>query len=130
MHYYKKSQRNQCGSSEDEQQKPFWRQSNQEFLAERKRNGTGVFHPRETRTCFKCTEAGHIASNCPENIKTKQGVSQKLKEKVVDSEPPTEKPKVFENSTFEVGECSTKKRLKDYAGASRLVIEKQESASF
>ncbi|KAJ0575829.1 putative transcription factor interactor and regulator CCHC(Zn) family [Helianthus annuus] len=96
------------GSAEEEQKKPFWRQSNQEFLAEKERNETGVFHPRETRTCFKCNEAGHIAWNCPKNAKTKQGVSNKLKEKVVDVEPPTEKLKVFENSTYEVGECSKK----------------------
>ncbi|KAJ0835799.1 hypothetical protein HanRHA438_Chr16g0759521 [Helianthus annuus] len=31
------------GSAKDEQKKPFWRQSNQEFLAEKKRNGTGVW---------------------------------------------------------------------------------------
>ncbi|KAJ0442729.1 putative transcription factor interactor and regulator CCHC(Zn) family [Helianthus annuus] len=93
------------GSAKDEQKKPFWRQSNQEFLAEKKRNGTGVFHPRENRTCFKCNEAGHIAWNCPKNAKTKQGVSEKMKEKVVDVEPPTEKFKIFENSTYEVGEC-------------------------
>ncbi|KAJ0637062.1 putative transcription factor interactor and regulator CCHC(Zn) family [Helianthus annuus] len=49
------------GSSEDEQKKPFWRQSNQEFLAERKKNGTEVFYQRETRTCYKCNEVGHIA---------------------------------------------------------------------
>ncbi|KAJ0854234.1 putative transcription factor interactor and regulator CCHC(Zn) family [Helianthus annuus] len=90
------------GSSEDEQQKPFWRQSNKEFLAERRRNGTGVFHPRNAQTCFKCNEAGHIASDCPKDIKAKQGVSQKLKEKVV------EKSKIFENSKNEIGECSKK----------------------
>ncbi|KAJ0480823.1 putative transcription factor interactor and regulator CCHC(Zn) family [Helianthus annuus] len=96
------------GSSDEEQKKPFWRQSNQEFLAERKKNGTEVLYQRETRTCYKCNEAGHIAWNCSKNAKTKQGVSQKLKEKVVDIEPPTEKLKVFENSTYEVGECLKK----------------------
>ncbi|KAJ0546461.1 putative transcription factor interactor and regulator CCHC(Zn) family [Helianthus annuus] len=96
------------GSAEDEQKKPFWKQSNQEFLAEKKRDGTGFFHPRETRTCFKCNEVGHIAWNCPKNAKAKQGVSKKLKEIFVDVEPPTEKFKIFENSTYEVGECSKK----------------------
>ncbi|KAF5777849.1 putative transcription factor interactor and regulator CCHC(Zn) family [Helianthus annuus] len=113
------------GSSEDEQKKPFWKQSNQEFLAERRRNGTGVFHPRDTRTCFKCNEAGHIAWNCPKIAKTKQGVSQKLKEKVVDSEPSTEKPKVFENSTFEVGECSTKKRYEKKGKDNQVWVAKK-----
>ncbi|KAM0041222.1 putative transcription factor interactor and regulator CCHC(Zn) family [Helianthus debilis subsp. tardiflorus] len=113
------------GSSEDEQKKPFWRQSNQEFLSERRRNGTGVFHLRETRTCFKCNEVGHIAWNCPKNIKTKQGVSQKLKEKVVDTESPTEKLKVFENSTFEVGECSTKKRYEKKGKDNQVWVAKK-----
>ncbi|KAJ0569571.1 putative transcription factor interactor and regulator CCHC(Zn) family [Helianthus annuus] len=96
------------GSSDEEQKKPFCRQSIQEFLAERKKNGTEVFYQKETRTCYKCNEADHIAWNCSKNAKTKQGVSQKLKEKVVDIEPPTEKLKVFENSTYVVGECSKK----------------------
>ena len=99
------------GSSDEEQQKPFWRQSNKEFLAEKRKNGTGVFHPRETRTCFKCNEAGHIAWNCSKNAKTKQGVSQKLKDKVVVVEPPTNRLKIFENSKFEIGECSKKEFL-------------------
>ncbi|MFS7956849.1 putative transcription factor interactor and regulator CCHC(Zn) family [Helianthus anomalus] len=80
------------GSSDEEQKKPFWRQSNQEFLAEKRKNGAEVVYQRETRTCYKCNEA----------------VSKKLKEKVVDVEPPTEKLEVFENSTYEVGECSKK----------------------
>ncbi|KAJ0887198.1 putative transcription factor interactor and regulator CCHC(Zn) family [Helianthus annuus] len=49
------------GSAEEEQKKPFWKQSKQEFLAEKKRIGTGVFHRKDTRTCFKCNEVGHIA---------------------------------------------------------------------
>ncbi|KAJ0547101.1 putative transcription factor interactor and regulator CCHC(Zn) family [Helianthus annuus] len=98
-------------SAEEEQKKPFWRQSNQEFLAEKKKIGTAMPHPKETRICYKCNEAGHIAWNCQKNIKKKQGVSEKLKEKVVDVEPPTEKLKVFENSTYEVGECSKKEFL-------------------
>ncbi|KAJ0851127.1 putative transcription factor interactor and regulator CCHC(Zn) family [Helianthus annuus] len=96
------------GSAEEEQKKPFWRQSNQEFLAEKKKNETAMPRSKETRTCYKCNEAGHIAWNCQKNAKTKQGVSKKLKEKVVDIEPPTEKFKIFENSTYEVGECSKK----------------------
>ncbi|KAJ0438090.1 putative transcription factor interactor and regulator CCHC(Zn) family [Helianthus annuus] len=113
------------GSAKDEQKKPFWRQSNQEFLAEKKRNGTGVFHPRENRTCFKCNEAGHIAWNCPKNAKTKQGVSEKMKEKVVDVEPPTEKFKIFENSTYEVGECSKKNLYKKKAKNNQVCVVKK-----
>ncbi|KAJ0866898.1 putative transcription factor interactor and regulator CCHC(Zn) family [Helianthus annuus] len=71
-----------------------------------KRKGTGVFHRKDTRTCFKCNETGHIASVCSQMAKPKQGVSEKLKEKVVDVELPTEEVKTFENSTYEVGESS------------------------
>ncbi|KAJ0458920.1 putative transcription factor interactor and regulator CCHC(Zn) family [Helianthus annuus] len=64
---------------------------------------------KETRTCFRCQEIGHIAWNCPVATKTKQEVVSKLKEKVVEkNEPPTEKFKVFKNSTYEVGECSNR----------------------
>ncbi|KAJ0477629.1 putative transcription factor interactor and regulator CCHC(Zn) family [Helianthus annuus] len=92
-------------SSKDEKKCSFWKQSNQEFLAEKKKNGAYV--KKETRTCFRCNEVGHIAWNCPKATNIKQGVFGKLKEVVVDkTEPPTEKFKVFKNSTFEVGECS------------------------
>ncbi|MFS7988122.1 putative transcription factor interactor and regulator CCHC(Zn) family [Helianthus anomalus] len=67
-----------------------------------------VFYQRETRTCYRCNETAHIAWNCSANAKTKQGVSQKLKEKFVDIEPPTDRLKCFENSKYEVGECSEK----------------------
>ncbi|KAJ0922544.1 putative transcription factor interactor and regulator CCHC(Zn) family [Helianthus annuus] len=70
--------------------------------------GADVIHQKETRTYYKCNEAGHIAWNCPKNAKTKLGVYKKLKEKVVDVEPPIEKFKIFENSTYEIGECSKK----------------------
>ncbi|KAJ0569851.1 putative transcription factor interactor and regulator CCHC(Zn) family [Helianthus annuus] len=96
------------GSAEEEQQKPFWRQSNKEFLAERKKNGADICYLRETRTCYRCNEAGHIAWNCSNSDKLKQGVSQKLKEKVVDVDTPNNRLKIFENSKFEVGECSEK----------------------
>ncbi|KAM0052429.1 putative transcription factor interactor and regulator CCHC(Zn) family [Helianthus debilis subsp. tardiflorus] len=103
----KPKEKKDCGgSSEDEQKKPFWRQSNQEFLAEKRKNGSEMSYPRETGTCYRCNEVGHIAWNCQKTAKTKQGVSQKLKEKVVVVEPPTENFNVFENSIHEFGECS------------------------
>ncbi|KAJ0549518.1 putative transcription factor interactor and regulator CCHC(Zn) family [Helianthus annuus] len=69
------------GSAEEEQKKPFWKQSNQEFLAEKKRTGTRVFHKKDTRICFRCNEAGHIASICSQMAKPKQGVSEKTERK-------------------------------------------------
>ncbi|KAJ0616280.1 putative transcription factor interactor and regulator CCHC(Zn) family [Helianthus annuus] len=91
-------------SAEDEKKSSFWRQSNQEFLAEKKK--TEAHQRKETRTCYRCQEVGHIAWNCPKATNTKQGVLEKLKEIVVDkTEPPTERFKVFKNSTYEVGEC-------------------------
>ncbi|KAJ0466857.1 putative transcription factor interactor and regulator CCHC(Zn) family [Helianthus annuus] len=103
----KPKEKKDCGgSSEDEQQKPFWRQTNKEFLAEKRKNGTGVFHPRNTQTCLKCNEAGHIASDCSKDIKAKQGASQKMNDKVVEK---SEKSKILKNSKNEVGECSKKK---------------------
>ncbi|KAJ0819926.1 putative transcription factor interactor and regulator CCHC(Zn) family [Helianthus annuus] len=69
----------------------------------------GAYQKKETRTCFRCQEIGHIAWNCPMATNIKQEVVSKLKEKVVDkTEPPTEKFKVFKNSTYEVGECSNR----------------------
>ncbi|KAJ0809609.1 putative transcription factor interactor and regulator CCHC(Zn) family [Helianthus annuus] len=94
------------GSSEDEQQKPFWRQTNKEFLAEKRKNGTGVFHPRNTQTCSTCSEAGHTASDCSKDIEAKQGASQKMKDKVVEK---SKKSKIFKNLKNEAGECSKKK---------------------
>ncbi|KAJ0620914.1 putative transcription factor interactor and regulator CCHC(Zn) family [Helianthus annuus] len=63
------------GSFDEEQKKPFCKQSNQEFLAEIKKN-VKKFAPRvDRRTCFKCQKAGHIAWNCHESTDSKQGVS-------------------------------------------------------
>ncbi|KAJ0770073.1 putative transcription factor interactor and regulator CCHC(Zn) family [Helianthus annuus] len=62
---------------------------------------------KETRACYQCYEIGHIARYCSKATNSKHGVSLKLKEKVVEkTEPPTEKFKIFENSTYEIGECS------------------------
>ncbi|KAJ0576080.1 putative transcription factor interactor and regulator CCHC(Zn) family [Helianthus annuus] len=95
-------------SSEEEAKSSFWKQSNKEFLAKRQEGmKNGAYQRKETRTCYRCQEIGHIAWNCPMATKTKQEVVSKLKEKVVGkTEPPAEKFKIFKNSTYEVGECS------------------------
>ncbi|KAJ0843129.1 putative transcription factor interactor and regulator CCHC(Zn) family [Helianthus annuus] len=95
-------------SSEEEEKSSFWKQSNKELLAKKQevlKNEAN--HKKETRTCYQCKNVGHIAWNCPMATNIKQEVLSKLKEKVVDkTEPPTQKFKVFKNSTFEVGASS------------------------
>ncbi|KAF5762501.1 putative transcription factor interactor and regulator CCHC(Zn) family [Helianthus annuus] len=95
-------------SSKEEKKSSFWKQSNKAFLAEKQKHEKNEANQKkETRTCYRCNEVGHIARNCSKATNTQQGVSSKLKEKVVDkTEPPTEKFKVFKSSTFEVGESS------------------------
>ncbi|KAF5815617.1 putative transcription factor interactor and regulator CCHC(Zn) family [Helianthus annuus] len=103
-----KSEKKDTGtSSEAEAKSSFWKQSNKEFIAEKQKFAkNGAYQKKETRTCYRCNEVGHIAWNCSMATNTKQGVSKKLKEKVVDVKPPTEQFKVFKNSKYEVGECS------------------------
>ncbi|XP_035841328.1 uncharacterized protein LOC118488205 [Helianthus annuus] len=44
-------------SSEEEKEKPFWNQSNKEFLAEKQKNVMMESEPKvERRTCFRCQE--------------------------------------------------------------------------
>ncbi|KAJ0832759.1 putative transcription factor interactor and regulator CCHC(Zn) family [Helianthus annuus] len=117
------------GSSEEEQQKPFWRQSNKEFLAERRKNGDDICYLRETRTCYRCNEAGHIAWNCSKNAQSKQGVSQKLKEKVVYVDTPTNGSKIFENSKFEIGECSEKNFYKKKGKDNQVWVAKKSEVN-
>ncbi|KAJ0880815.1 putative transcription factor interactor and regulator CCHC(Zn) family [Helianthus annuus] len=96
-------------SSEEEKEQVFRKQTNKEFLAKKQEEmKKGIaWKKKETRTCFQCKTVGHITRNCPMAIKSKQGVSEKLKKKVVEKNKlPTKRFKVFENSTFEVGECS------------------------
>ncbi|KAJ0548214.1 putative transcription factor interactor and regulator CCHC(Zn) family [Helianthus annuus] len=56
-------------SAEEEKKSSFWRQTNQEFLAEKKKNE--ALQRKDTRTCFRCNEIGHIAWNCPKATNTK-----------------------------------------------------------
>ena len=90
-------------SSEEEEKKSFWRESNSEFLAKKQDE-----KKRDTRTCFRCNTVRHIARDCSKAIQSKQGVSRKLKERVVEFEPPIDREKLFKNSKFEIGECSNK----------------------
>ncbi|KAJ0864799.1 putative transcription factor interactor and regulator CCHC(Zn) family [Helianthus annuus] len=122
----KPKEKKDCGgSSDEEQKKPLWRQSNKEFLAEKKKNGDVICYQRETRTCYRCNEAGHIAWNCSKSVQSKQGVSQKLKEKVVDVDTPTHGSKFFENSKFEVGECSEKNFYKKKGKDNQVWVAKK-----
>ncbi|KAM0069824.1 putative transcription factor interactor and regulator CCHC(Zn) family [Helianthus debilis subsp. tardiflorus] len=95
-------------SSEEEEKGLFWKLTNRELLARKKQEEmkNEVVQEKETRTCFQCKTIGHIASNCPKAIQSKQGVSLKMIEKMVEIEPSTKPFIVFKNSKFEVGECS------------------------
>ncbi|KAF5805052.1 putative transcription factor interactor and regulator CCHC(Zn) family [Helianthus annuus] len=85
---------------------------------------------KETRICFKCNTVGHIARNCPEAIQTKQGVSEKLKGKMVENEPPTKQFIVFKNSKFEVGECSKNVyKRKAKLNNKKWVVKKSDDSS-
>ncbi|KAJ0430420.1 putative transcription factor interactor and regulator CCHC(Zn) family [Helianthus annuus] len=54
-------------SSEEEKELQFRRQSNKEFLAQKKKQQTQVKDVSK-RTCFKCDQTGHLARKCP-NLK-------------------------------------------------------------
>ncbi|KAF5817492.1 putative transcription factor interactor and regulator CCHC(Zn) family [Helianthus annuus] len=98
------------GTSTDEEEKTnFWRESNSEFLAKKQDELKKMAEENtDTRTCFRCNIVGHIARDCSTAIQSKQGVSRKLKEKVVEFEPPIDRTKLFKDSTFEIGESSNK----------------------
>ncbi|KAJ0864168.1 putative transcription factor interactor and regulator CCHC(Zn) family [Helianthus annuus] len=75
-------------SSEEEKELHFRRQSNEEFLAQKKRQQPQVKDVSK-RICFKCDKKGHLARKCP-NLKTvgvetkkKFVYGQKLKSEVV-----------------------------------------------
>ncbi|KAJ0743915.1 putative transcription factor interactor and regulator CCHC(Zn) family [Helianthus annuus] len=107
------------GSSEDEQKKPFWKQSNQEFLAEVKKNVRKFASRVDRRTCFKCQKVGHIAWNCQESIYSKQGVSSNsdMKKKCVDK------------STLEVSETSKRFYKRQVDLSKQKWVVKSESNS-
>ncbi|KAJ0468700.1 putative transcription factor interactor and regulator CCHC(Zn) family [Helianthus annuus] len=91
----------------------------------------GDVQQKETRTCFQCKTVGHIAKNCPKAIQSKQGVSLKMKEKIVENEPPTKPFIVFKDSKFEVDECSKKfyKRKPNLDNQKWVVKKFDESSS-
>ncbi|KAM0027542.1 putative transcription factor interactor and regulator CCHC(Zn) family [Helianthus debilis subsp. tardiflorus] len=96
-------------TTEAEKEQSFRKQINQEFLAKKQEDlkKNAVQKKIESRTCFQCKTAGHIARNCPKTFKQKQEVSGKLKEKIVEkTELTTKNFTGFENSTFEIDECS------------------------
>ncbi|MFS7988104.1 putative transcription factor interactor and regulator CCHC(Zn) family [Helianthus anomalus] len=86
----------------------FWKQTNREFLDKKKQEEmkSEVVKKKEMRTCFQSNITGHLAKDCSKAIHAKQGVSWKLKEKMVEKEPPTKPFIVFKNLKFEVREIS------------------------
>ncbi|KAJ0650065.1 putative transcription factor interactor and regulator CCHC(Zn) family [Helianthus annuus] len=120
-------------SLEAEKEQAFRKQTNKEFLAKKQEEMKKSVAQKkiETRTCFQCKTDGHIARNCLKAFKPKQEVSEKLKEKIVEkTEPPTNRLKVFENSTFEVGECSkTVLKRKEKLNNQKWVVKKSRYRS-
>ncbi|KAJ0472276.1 putative transcription factor interactor and regulator CCHC(Zn) family [Helianthus annuus] len=106
----KDTENTSSGTSTDEEEKTnFWRESSSEFLTKKQIELKKIAEQkRDSRTCFKCNNAGHIAKDCSKEIKSKQGESRKLKEQVVEFEPPIDRTKLFKNSIFEIGESSNK----------------------
>ncbi|XP_035844829.1 uncharacterized protein LOC118491298 [Helianthus annuus] len=52
-------------SSEEEEKSSFWKQTNREFLAKKQDEMKNeAVQKKETRTCFQCNTAGHIAKDC------------------------------------------------------------------
>ncbi|KAJ0754223.1 putative transcription factor interactor and regulator CCHC(Zn) family [Helianthus annuus] len=118
-------------SSEEEEKKDFLRQSNNEFLAKKQDELKKMTEQKkDMKTCFRCNTVGHIAKDCSKAIQSKQGVFRKLKEKVVEFEPPIERTKLFKDSTFKIGESSNKfykKRAK--SDTQKWVVKKASESS-
>ncbi|KAJ0869507.1 hypothetical protein HanRHA438_Chr11g0489901 [Helianthus annuus] len=116
-------------SSKEEKEKLFRKQSNRDFLAMKQDEMKTIDQKKKTRTYFKCGKSGHIAMNYFQANQTKQGVS-KLKEKVIEFEPPIDRTKLFKNSKFKIGECLNrfyKKRAK--SDNQKWVVKKSVDSS-
>ncbi|KAM0031259.1 putative transcription factor interactor and regulator CCHC(Zn) family [Helianthus debilis subsp. tardiflorus] len=93
-----------AGTSTDEEEKEsFWREKNSEFWKKKQ-----IEQKKDSRTCFKCNNVGHIAKDCTQAIQSKQGVFRTISEKVYAFELPLDRTKLFKDSIFEIGESSTK----------------------
>ncbi|KAJ0891048.1 putative transcription factor interactor and regulator CCHC(Zn) family [Helianthus annuus] len=107
----KDTEKASSGTSTDEEEKTcFWREKNSEFLKKKQAE-----QKKDSRTCFKCNNVGHIAKDCSQAIQSKQGVFRKISEKVFAFESPLDRTKLFKDSIFEIGESSNrfyKKRAK------------------
>ncbi|KAM0043836.1 putative transcription factor interactor and regulator CCHC(Zn) family [Helianthus debilis subsp. tardiflorus] len=128
----KKTDKKNSGiSSEEEMKSPFWKQSNREFLAKKQEEMKFADQKKDTRTCFQCNKVRHISRECSKAIQSEQGVSRKLKEKVVEFEPPIDRSKLFKNSKFEIGECSNRfyKRRADSSNQKWVVKNSDDSSS-
>ncbi|MFS7980356.1 putative transcription factor interactor and regulator CCHC(Zn) family [Helianthus anomalus] len=113
-------------TSEVEKEQTFRKQTNQEFLAKKQEElkKNVVQKKIETRTCYQCKTAGHIARNYPKAFRPKQDVSGKFKEKMVEkTELTTRKFTGFENSTFEIGECSKNVKRKENVKNQKWVVK-------
>ncbi|KAJ0498220.1 putative transcription factor interactor and regulator CCHC(Zn) family [Helianthus annuus] len=114
------------GTSTDEEEKnSFWREKNSEFWKKKQ-----AALKKDSRTCFKCNNVGHIAKDCSQAIQSKQGVFRKISEKVFAFESPLDRTKLFKDSIFEIGESSNKfykKRAK--SNNQKWVVKKVSESS-
>ncbi|KAM0066084.1 putative transcription factor interactor and regulator CCHC(Zn) family [Helianthus debilis subsp. tardiflorus] len=85
-------------STDEEEKTSFWREKNSEFLKKKQAE-----QKKDSRTCFKCNNVGHIAKECTQAIQSKQGVFRKISEKVFVFESPLDRTKLFKDSMFEIG---------------------------
>uniref|UniRef100_A0A251TR39 Putative zinc finger, CCHC-type n=1 Tax=Helianthus annuus TaxID=4232 RepID=A0A251TR39_HELAN len=106
----KDTEKTSSGTSTDEEEKTnFWRETNSEFLKKKQAELKKVAEQKkDSRTCFKCNNVGHIAKDCSQAIQSKQGVFRKISEKVFAFESPLDRTKLFKDSIFEIGESSNK----------------------
>ncbi|KAJ0742900.1 putative transcription factor interactor and regulator CCHC(Zn) family [Helianthus annuus] len=99
----KDTEKTSSGTSTSEEEKTsFWRETNSEFLKKKQAE------QKDSRTCFKCNNVGHIAKDCSQAIQSKQGVFRKISEKVFAFESLLDRTKLFKDSIFEIGESSNK----------------------